>query len=151
MNLQTSVTGIDEVRAMMQRLTPALTQKALAGTVVNVEDYIRQEAGKHEKTGVLNSSIFKQHQPDGSWIVGHDLQRAKHAVFVIFGTKPHLIEPKNKKTLRWAGGGIFHFAKIVHHPGNKPDNWIERASSLAPQMFAYQVEAQIARINQGQT
>ena len=176
MNLNTSVTGIDEVRAMMQRLTPALTKKALADTVVEVEDYIRQEASRHEKTGVLNSSIFKKHQPDGSWIVGHDEQRAKHARYVIFGTPPHIIRPivggtyksykdadgktvkkgiakggRGRTTLRWAGGGIFHFAKIVNHPGNKPDNWIERASALAPQMFAYQVEAQIARINQGQT
>ena len=182
MNLNTSVTGIDQVRAMMQRLTPALTKKALAVTVENVEDYIRQEAGRHEKTGVLNSSIFKKHQPDGSWIVGHDEQRAKHAVFVIFGTRPHPIFPKGanlntqrelygkdgsqrklteagklkgmpggrKLVLRWASGGKFFFAQHVNHPGNKPDNWIERASALAPQMFAYQVEAQIARINQGQ-
>lgn len=148
MKLNVNVTGTDQVRAMLARLGPALSNQALAETVVKVEDYVRAEAGKHFKTGALNSSIYKQRQADGSWEVGHDLQRAPHALFVMFGTKPHVIRPKNKKALRWSGGGAFHFAKVVRHPGNKPDKWLDRAAALAPQLFASAVQAHIQKLNQ---
>ena len=146
MQIKVDVTGVEQIRAMLKRLGPAVSKQALAETAVKVEDYIRAQAGKHEKTGALNSSIFKQRNGDG-WDIGHDLQRARHAKFVIFGTKPHLIKPKKKKALRWAGGGQFHFAKVVHHPGNKPDNWLQRASALAPQLFAAAVQAHIDQLN----
>lgn len=140
MQVTVNVTGTDKVRAMLDKLGPALSGKALAETAVKVEDYIRAEAGKHQQTGALNSSIFKQRTANG-WDIGHDLHRAPHAVFVMFGTKAHLIKPKKKKTLRWAGGGAFHFAKVVHHPGNKPDDWLKRAAAMAPLIFERAVTA----------
>ncbi len=146
MQISVNVTGTEKVRAMLERIGPALSKKALAETAVKVEDYIRAEAGHHLKTGVLNSSIFKKRTTDG-WDIGHDLQRAPHAVFVMFGTKPHLIKPKKKKSLRWAGGGAFHFAKVVHHPGSKPDNWLKRAAAMAPQIFERAVQAHINNLN----
>jgi len=145
MKININVTGSEAVRAMLDKIAPALSNKALAETAVKVEDYIRVEAGRHQKTGALNSSIFKKRTTDG-WDIGHDLQRAPHAVFVMFGTKPHLIKPKNKKALRWAGGGAFHFAKVVHHPGNKPDNWLKRAAAMAPQIFERAVQAHFSNI-----
>lgn len=172
MNVNINTTGVEQVRAMLQRIGPALTGQALAETVVKVEDYIRAEAGKHLKTGALNSSIFKRRNADGSWEIGHDLRRAPHAVFVMFGTKAHLIKPidggtyssykdangktvrkgiakggRGRTTLRWAGGGAFHFAKAVHHPGNKPDDWLKRAAALAPQIFASAVQAHVNQLN----
>jgi len=60
-------------------------------------------------------------------------------IFVNFGTKPHVIRPKNKKILAWKGGGRAKsrvrkiksnkgragrgstiFARVVHHPGTEP-------------------------------
>jgi len=168
--LNINVSGTDAVRAMLQRIGPAVSNQALAETAIKVEDYIRAEAGKHQKTGALNSSIFKNRTTDG-WDIGHDLQRAPHAVFVMFGTKPHDIRPidggtynsykdANGKTvrkgiakggrgrtmLRWAGGGAFHFAKVVHHPGNKPDDWLKRAAAMAPQIFERAVQAHFSNI-----
>ncbi len=37
------------------------------------------------------------------------------------GTKPHIIRPKDKKSLRWkvGSGDRFAFAKEVHHPGTE--------------------------------
>lgn len=45
-----------------------------------------------------------------------------YAKYVIHGTRPHIIEAKAARYLRWwdSGGGV-HFAKRVHHPGNKPN------------------------------
>lgn len=149
MQVSINVSGTDQVRAMLARIGPVLTGKALAQTAEDVENYIEREAGRHEKTGALNRSIFKRRESDGSWIVGHDRQHAPHAVFVLFGTRAHVIKPKNKKALRWAGGGAFRFAKKVHHPGNAPDNWLQRAAALAPQIFEQHVAAQMRRATQG--
>ena len=41
----------------------------------------------------------------------------KYARGVEFGTRPHLIKPKNKKALYWKGAK--HPVKTVNHPGSK--------------------------------
>jgi hypothetical protein len=65
----------------------------------------------------------------------HDLKAAPHALFVHWGTKPHLIKPKNKKALRWAGPNGWVFAQIVHHPGYKGDPYLENARSSVVRGF----------------
>jgi hypothetical protein len=147
--ISVNVTGVDQVRAMLSQIGKQLANKALSQTAVQVENYIEQEAAKHNKTGALVRSIYKTRLADGSWEIGHDPRHAPHALFVHWGTKKHDIRPKNKKVLRWASGGVFHFAKVVHHPGNKPDKWLERAAASAPQMFAARVAQQVAQFNQG--
>lgn len=137
--LQVQVTGTDAMRAKLQRVGDALTKQALASTAVEVEDYVAREAGKHNKTGALVRSIYKTPIP-GGWEIGHDLQHAPHALFVHWGTRPHIIKPKNKKALRWAAGGAFAFAPKIKHPGNAPDKWMERAAAIAPKLFQQHVE-----------
>lgn len=66
-----------------------------------------------------------------------------------WGARPHVIQPKNKKALRWPVGGKFVFAREVHHPGYKGDPWMVRAAAEAPRIFERHVAAQIARINSG--
>lgn len=148
MRVDVTVSGVDRVRAMMARIGPALSDQALSQTAVEVEDYIRAEAGHHQKTGALNSSIYKKRTGDGGWEIGHDLQRAPHAVFVLFGTKAHVIRPKTKKVLRWPAGGKFAFARQVNHPGNKPDDWLARAAAIAPLTFERHVSAQLRALQQ---
>jgi hypothetical protein len=50
-------------------------------------------------------------------------------IFVIHGTKPHDIRPKPGGVLVFApkGGGGKIFAKIVHHPGTRANNFLLRA------------------------
>src|ERR1700719_525659 len=43
---------------------------------------------------------------------------ASYAPFVEFGTKPHVILPKDKKALYWPGAS--HPVAKVNHPGTKP-------------------------------
>lgn len=143
--IDVQITGTEQVRAALLRIGTQAAKQALAATAVEVERYIEQQAGHHHKTGALVGSIYKTRTPEG-WEIGHDPQRAPHAVFVHWGTRAHVIQPKNKKTLRWAGGGMFHFAKKINHPGNKADPWMERAAELAPGLFQQHVAAQLARI-----
>jgi hypothetical protein len=146
--LTASITGAQDVRRMLLRLGTQLAAKALAQTAVAVERYVELEAGKHTKTGALFQSVRKR-QVGAAWVIDHDLQRAPHAVFVHWGTRPHIIRPKNKKALRWPAGGAFAFAKKVRHPGTKADPWMVRAAALAPAVFRARVEALVKDLNNG--
>jgi hypothetical protein len=44
---------------------------------------------------------------------------AKYARPVEFGSRAHLIRPRNRKALRFKVGGKTVFTRLVHHPGNK--------------------------------
>ena len=52
---------------------------------------------------------------------------ASYAPFVEFGTKPHVIRPKKRHSLRWATEEGYTFAKLVHHPGIKPYPFFRKA------------------------
>lgn len=97
-------------------------------------DSTQKGAGRHSKTGALFQSVYNRAIPGGRE-VGHDPQRAPHALFVNFGTKPHIIRPKDKKALRWVMGNRFIFAKFVRHPGYKGDAYILDAAADAMAQF----------------
>lgn len=50
-----------------------------------------------------------------------------YASFVRDGTPPHVIEAKNRKTLRWESNGAVFFRRRVNHPGTQPNDWYDRA------------------------
>ncbi len=51
--------------------------------------------------------------------------------YVIYGTVPHIIAARNKKTLAfWTGGG-FAYPKRVQHPGTRPNDFLTRALRAA--------------------
>lgn len=141
-------TGSDELRAKLQRLGQQLARQAAAAAVEDVEQYVSDEAGKHTKpggTGALFRSVYAKPVGDDAWEIGHDLRAARHALFVHWGTKPHIIRPKDKKRLRWPGPGGFIFAREVRHPGYKGDPWLVRAAAMAPKIFEQHVTARIAQ------
>ncbi len=140
MNLDVKVTGDDKVRAMLLRIGERAAGQALNETVVETEDYIEGQAGKHTKTGALVQSIYTQRLRALAWEIGHNTQQAPEALFVHWGTRPHTIRPKAKKALRWPAGGAFAFAKVVHHPGYAGDPWLARAAVMAPRIFEQHVE-----------
>lgn len=47
--------------------------------------------------------------------------------FVINGTKPHDIRPRTRKVLRFESRSGTVYARVVHHPGTKPNNFLMRA------------------------
>ncbi len=69
---------------------------------------------------------------------GHTLIVAAHtpyAAYVELGTRPHVIMPRNALALRWYDGGGFPvFARIVHHPGTRPEPYLRRALLTAGAM-----------------
>ena len=55
-------------------------------------------------------------------IIGPDVP---YAGYVEFGTKPHDIKPKTKRVLKFTVGGQTVFARVVHHPGTKPNPFVQ--------------------------
>jgi len=96
----------------------------------------RQGADKHFKTGALVESLgHGPKQIPGGWEIGHNRQRAPHAAFVHWGTRPHVIKPSKRKALRWVAGNGFAFAKTVNHPGYKGDPYLTNAAVQAVREF----------------
>lgn len=129
------IDGVESIGQSLGRLLPQ-SEKAVLQLAERIHELARDGADKHTKTGALIDSLGHgpKRLPDG-WEIGHDLQRAPHAIFVHWGTKPHIIKPKNKKALRWVSGNGFVFARIVRHPGYKGDPWLIRAADNAVREF----------------
>ena len=137
--IELNIEGLDAIRDTFKRLVPEVQQHVLNGMAQIAFDAAQQQADTHTKTGALARSLSLKPDGDSAWIIGHNLQHAPHAIFVHFGTRPHLIKPKDKKALRWAGGngGATHFvfARFVHHPGYAGDAWLVKAADEAVRQF----------------
>ncbi|MEW2568305.1 hypothetical protein [Streptomyces sp. NPDC047070] len=51
-------------------------------------------------------------------------------LFVLNGTRPHLIRPRRKKFLRFEVEGHVVYTKLVRHPGTRPNDFMGRALRL---------------------
>lgn len=133
--INVTITGSDGIQRSLSRIVPA-SEGAILKLAERIHELAFQGADKHTKTGALIRSLG--HGPKripGGWEIGHDLQAAKHALFVHWGSKPHVIKPKKRKSLRFAAGNGFIFARFVHHPGYKGDPYLTRAADTALREF----------------
>lgn len=48
-------------------------------------------------------------------------------LYVVNGTRPHQIRPVRAKALRFTVGGRVVFARLVNHPGTKPNDFLGAA------------------------
>jgi len=55
---------------------------------------------------------------------GIKISMVDYAIYVEFGSPPHVIRPKNKKSLKFKSGKKDVFAKKVMHPGSRPNPFI---------------------------
>lgn len=137
--------GLGEAKERIEGM-PGAFDRAIARAAQDVFDRVEESVSQHNKPGAdhgaLLDSLYLQKDGD-AYEVGHDLSRAPHALFVHWGTRPHIIKPKNKKSLRWvtgAGGGTsFTFSKGVNHPGYEGDPWMIEAAREVPAIFEKRV------------
>ena len=133
--IRVQIYGVEAARDRLDRV-PESIERAITAFAERVHELAMEGAGKHEKTGALVDSLgYGPKKIRGGWEIGHRLQRAPYAAFVHWGTRPHVIEPRKKKALRWVGGGGFRFAKSVNHPGYKGDPWLVKAAEQAAREF----------------
>jgi len=127
-----TVTGIKDALAAVNA-TPQVARRTILDMSVIAHDKLLEGAGRHTKTGALHASAFNRRvDSDLARMVGHDLDRAPYARWVIGGAKPHTIRPKEpRKALRWVVGNGFVFARKVNHPGYEGDNYLNPAAQAA--------------------
>ena len=90
-----------------------------------------------DQTGALRKSIDRV--PHGEW--GWKLRAtAPHAVFVEKGTKPHRIEARNARALRYVQHGQIRFSRSVQHPGTKPTHFLDDAATVVTQFLDHRME-----------
>ncbi len=85
-------------------------------------------------TGRLKDSTYYTVEEGKGTAGGNSMQLVIHAsapeaAFVLGGTAPHIIRPSAALALHWHDTGGEHFARIVHHPGTKPNDYVSRAWS----------------------
>lgn len=124
------ITGLKELLKDLDRL-PEIRKRVILDLSQIAFDSAYEGAGRHVETGALQQSLYNRSIANGGRAVGHDTRRAPHALFVLFGTKPHTIVPKDKQSLRFPLGGKFKFAARVDHPGYIGDNYLFKAADDA--------------------
>jgi hypothetical protein len=87
------------------------------GIALDLQNELKRVAPVDE--GRLKASIICDVR--GSNIV---VAMVDYALYVEFGTQPHIIRPVNKKALHWKSGKADVFATEVHHPGTEPQPFI---------------------------
>ena len=87
------------------------------------QEMIRQAP---QRTGKLRRSIRKRvNMARLEAEVGPDVE---YAVWVEMGTRPHVIRPVRARALRFEAGGEIVFARLVRHPGTKPNPFMRRTA-----------------------
>jgi hypothetical protein len=82
-------------------------------------------------TGRLRDSLRAgKPRVSGAEIISSIGSNMPYAPAMEFGTKPHVIRPKNKKALKFSIGGRMMFRKQVNHPGTAPRGFIQRGITV---------------------
>ena len=88
------------------------------------EAKINLKTGGHSVSGKLIDSIRYEKVSNNEYKIVVD---ADYAAYIEYGTRAHIIRPKNKKALKFQVDGKDIFAKEVHHPGTSPYPYMEPA------------------------
>jgi len=113
--LSVQIIGLDEFIAAAKHsganIRPLLSA-ALQNSATRIQRNVRQRAP--HRTGELQRSVLTQVSYPTSMVT----VESPYGEFVEDGTRPHVIEPVNKKALYWKGA--LNPYKRVMHPGTKP-------------------------------
>ena len=100
----------------------------------NMERRVRrvEAEAKRRAPGGMGDTIRAQIQrgPGGDF---RGVINVRHpaALYVVHGTRPHIIRPVRAKALRFTVGGQVVYARVVHHPGTKPNDFLRQALRAA--------------------
>lgn len=133
----------DNLLAQLQGFRKNLKQqvfRALTLLEAEILQNLRGRSGLKVRSGALLNSVGGSkkvtEESDGTVTGQIGSQGVPYARIHEFGgtTRPHVIEPRNKKALRFMGRGGETFAKIVNHPGSR----IPARPYIAPALAAKQ-------------
>jgi len=130
---------IDDTKKIFETLDKMTeTSQMIKDITKAVHKEAKNKAKKHFIKGTLHRNILMKTKGGAGivWIANDDMlvswrgKRINYATFVLFGTRPHLICPKNRKYLRiFSKLDRFRFDnKCVHHPGYEGDDFLHKAA-----------------------
>lgn len=128
MDFKVEIHGITELRAALDRepeIARPTLQRAIDGSQALLAKHTTRDTVPW-KTGYLTQTFqFQSGNLFARWF-----PTAAYAPFVEFGTKPHVIKVVNKRVLANVKEGKI-FGPLVHHPGTKPNQFMERILGAA--------------------
>jgi hypothetical protein len=133
-SVEVSTRGLD-FGDVVQKLSGPLRQKLIERLADVAWAHAFWNAPK--RTGKLASTIVKEVSDCKASIN----VLAPYAMYLVKGTRPHIIRPVNASVLAFQSvSGKMVFARLVHHPGTKPNPWMQQAAeysrSKAEETFA---------------
>ena len=130
-------TNLKETLEWLKDLDENLQREFLKEVTYEAHKKAIKYAAPHRRTGQMEKNIRRRvkknegqiYIDDEAMLVDWRGKQVNYAAFVLFGTRPHEIKPKNKRALRFFYKGIdeFVYRKKVHHPGYKGDDFLYRA------------------------
>lgn len=108
----------DKIKSDIERKIAGMNVLGLA-IGKDLETKARNNAPWVDRTGNTRRSIHGGSESRKSGITIYLAHGSLVGLFMEEGTKPHIIQPKSKKALRFTSGGETVFAKKVYHPGIK--------------------------------
>lgn len=123
------IKGLDELIKNANKVSKGASNK-LKSIMIDNTTHIQNEAkaikaGRFKnQTGNLRRSIYRRVYSANKGIVATD---EKYGEYVEFGTRPHVIRPRNKKMLAFKVNGKMVFARSVRHKGSKPYPYMQPA------------------------
>lgn len=122
-NVSTSF-RLDQGRvARLLRLPGGLVDRSLRRRVERVQSAAERLAPGSMGRGIRSSIRYEADGPVGVITSTHPA-----TVYVVNGTRPHIIRPRRPNgVLRFTIGGRVVYAKFVSHPGTRPNNFMIEA------------------------
>lgn len=114
---------IDQGRlTRLLRLPGGLVDRNMRSRIRRVETRARQLA-----PGSMGRQISSEITRERGEITGFVISNHPATIYVVSGTRPHVIRPVRAQALRFQVGGRTVFAKIVYHPGTRANNFLLQA------------------------
>jgi len=146
--MEIKVENLEEIKEWLKELPKRDEKKLLAEVTTRIWKSSRKKAKKHFKTGTMERNLTYLVKKDKGYVffendgmlVNWNGKKVNYVAFVLFGSRPHTIKPKNKRALRWAKDenvyppevhnprSLFAFAKQVHHPGYRGDDFLIKSA-----------------------
>lgn len=124
----------------------AMLDAELAAAAHIGADHPRKHATFKHRTGALaNATEGKVVRTRGGHLV-RILNRKKYAAAIDSGARPHRIEARRARFLRFVSGGNVIYRRAVNHPGNKPYKFLYRAMNAAYRIAGTNIESHMASI-----
>jgi hypothetical protein len=129
------VASLETAGLRLDGLAAAATATLAASAAAVFEDELHSAApvGKGETAGQLRDSLKVTVRGEGKRKIVSAFGDDPPLSFILYGTRPHIIAPRTAQALAFTVGGMggtggtMVFARLVHHPGTRSNDFVRAA------------------------